>query len=283
MWSPGFGPQVGEWIQVHVPRPITFDHLNLQVVADGHHSVPTSLTISTENGIATRSPCPPSPTAAGRTRPSRVPDLLPPAHRRADPGDLHRGPGRDDEELLLPRPDHPAPGDRRAGAPRGRLPGPAGPDARELPVEPPHHRRPARLGAGHRFHRRRPRREDPDRPGLRARRRTASPWAPGQHVIQSASGHVTGFDIDQLVLDSAPGGGAEPETAGAPLPAPSPGPAPTVDRREPDGHLLPSEGDRGPVPVPSGSPWARASNKGWQAVDKAAGHGGRGRASDRAP
>ncbi|HEY7948798.1 MAG TPA: alpha-(1-_3)-arabinofuranosyltransferase family protein, partial [Acidimicrobiales bacterium] len=50
MWSPGFGPQVGEWIQVHVPRVMTFNHLNLVVVADGHHSVPTSLTISTERG-----------------------------------------------------------------------------------------------------------------------------------------------------------------------------------------------------------------------------------------
>ncbi len=52
VWSPGFGKasQLGSWIHVDLPKPITFDHLNLQIVDDGTHSVPTELTVATENG-----------------------------------------------------------------------------------------------------------------------------------------------------------------------------------------------------------------------------------------
>ncbi|HLN05080.1 MAG TPA: alpha-(1-_3)-arabinofuranosyltransferase family protein [Acidimicrobiales bacterium] len=51
-WSPGFdGPaQIGAWMQVSLLHPITFDHLNLQVIADGRHSVPTRIRITTDAG-----------------------------------------------------------------------------------------------------------------------------------------------------------------------------------------------------------------------------------------
>jgi hypothetical protein len=52
-WSPGLGPQAGGWVQYQLSSPITFDHLDLQVVADGRHSIPTSLTISTPGGSQT--------------------------------------------------------------------------------------------------------------------------------------------------------------------------------------------------------------------------------------
>ncbi len=52
-WMPGFGKQVGNWLSYTFSRPITLNHLNLQVVTDGRHSVPTKLTISTENGSRT--------------------------------------------------------------------------------------------------------------------------------------------------------------------------------------------------------------------------------------
>jgi hypothetical protein len=44
-WSTQVGDTVGQWIEVHTPQPVTFDHLNLQVVADGRHSVPTQVRI----------------------------------------------------------------------------------------------------------------------------------------------------------------------------------------------------------------------------------------------
>jgi hypothetical protein len=47
-WINGFGAnaQAGSWIQVTAPRAVSFDHLTLQVVADGQHSVPTRVTIA---------------------------------------------------------------------------------------------------------------------------------------------------------------------------------------------------------------------------------------------
>jgi hypothetical protein len=44
-WSTAFGAPVGQWVGVVTPQPVTFDHLDLQLVADGKHSVPTQLRI----------------------------------------------------------------------------------------------------------------------------------------------------------------------------------------------------------------------------------------------
>lgn len=44
-WRPGFGEQAGRWIELDLGRPTTVDRLDLQVVADGRHSVPTRLAI----------------------------------------------------------------------------------------------------------------------------------------------------------------------------------------------------------------------------------------------
>ncbi len=49
-WSPGFGTSAGQWVEYQLSKPITLDHLDLQVVADGRHSVPTSITVSTASG-----------------------------------------------------------------------------------------------------------------------------------------------------------------------------------------------------------------------------------------
>jgi arabinofuranan 3-O-arabinosyltransferase len=44
-WSTQVGDTVGQWLDVQTAQPVTFDHLNLQVVADGRHSVPTQVRI----------------------------------------------------------------------------------------------------------------------------------------------------------------------------------------------------------------------------------------------
>jgi hypothetical protein len=49
-WEPGLGHQPGNWVEYRLSRPVTFDHLDLQVVADGRHSIPTSITVSTPSG-----------------------------------------------------------------------------------------------------------------------------------------------------------------------------------------------------------------------------------------
>ena len=47
-WMPGLGPQDGGWVEYQLSHPITFDHLDLQIVADGRHSIPTTITVSTQ-------------------------------------------------------------------------------------------------------------------------------------------------------------------------------------------------------------------------------------------
>jgi hypothetical protein len=51
-WGPGFDAQaqVGAWMQANLTHKVRFDHLNLQVMADGEHSVPTELRITTNDG-----------------------------------------------------------------------------------------------------------------------------------------------------------------------------------------------------------------------------------------
>ena len=51
-WSPGFdGPaQIGAWMQASLTHSVSFDHLDLKLIADGRHSVPTRIRITTNTG-----------------------------------------------------------------------------------------------------------------------------------------------------------------------------------------------------------------------------------------
>jgi hypothetical protein len=49
-WVTETGPQAGAWMSVTLDRPIRMDHLDLQIVNDGRHSLPTQITVSTEQG-----------------------------------------------------------------------------------------------------------------------------------------------------------------------------------------------------------------------------------------
>jgi arabinofuranan 3-O-arabinosyltransferase len=46
VWSPGLGTQPGNWLEYDLAKPLTFSQLTMSVVADGRHSVPTSITVS---------------------------------------------------------------------------------------------------------------------------------------------------------------------------------------------------------------------------------------------
>ncbi len=64
-WVPETGPQVGGWVQYQFNRPVTLDHLDLQLINDGRHSVPTRLTLTV--GSTTRTvDVPAVPDGAGR-------------------------------------------------------------------------------------------------------------------------------------------------------------------------------------------------------------------------
>jgi arabinofuranan 3-O-arabinosyltransferase len=47
-WTTPFATPAGQWVEVDAGLPVTFDHLDLQVVADGRHSVPTRVRIDAD-------------------------------------------------------------------------------------------------------------------------------------------------------------------------------------------------------------------------------------------
>jgi hypothetical protein len=47
-WQTPFDTVVGQWAQYSMAKPISFDHLDLQVIADGRHSVPTLLSLDVD-------------------------------------------------------------------------------------------------------------------------------------------------------------------------------------------------------------------------------------------
>jgi hypothetical protein len=47
-WSPGYGPQVGRFVEYTTPSATRLSHLDLTVIADGRHSVPTELQIAAD-------------------------------------------------------------------------------------------------------------------------------------------------------------------------------------------------------------------------------------------
>ncbi len=44
-WTSGLDAVVGQWVGASLPAPITFDHVDLTVIADREHSVPTKVTV----------------------------------------------------------------------------------------------------------------------------------------------------------------------------------------------------------------------------------------------
>ncbi len=58
-WNGVFDRQRGQGITVEVPGPVTFDHLDLELVADGRHSVPTRLLVQVDDGAPVAVDVPP--------------------------------------------------------------------------------------------------------------------------------------------------------------------------------------------------------------------------------
>jgi hypothetical protein len=73
-WQTAFGGAVGAALTVHAGAPLTVDHLDLQIVNDGQHSVPTAVTIAA-GGDERHVPLPPVPQQA---TPVAVPVSFPP-------------------------------------------------------------------------------------------------------------------------------------------------------------------------------------------------------------
>ncbi len=78
-WSPGFLGQNSEWTSYALNAPITFDHMDLEVVADGRHTVPTRLRIEADGGPPVFVDVPPIRDGAERDARTTVPIDLPEA------------------------------------------------------------------------------------------------------------------------------------------------------------------------------------------------------------
>ncbi len=227
VWEPGFGVahQAGQWLQYELRTPLTFDHLDLQVVADGRHSVPTRITVSTESGQATVDlpPLADSSVAGGVVDvPVDVPDAARPQHQ----DHVRRGPHREHARTTTPRPPSPC----RSASPRSVFPGVT---AAAVPAQVPYICRGDLIsvdGAPLWVQVTGSTADALDRKALTIS--LCGPDAhgvtlgPGDHTLRSAVGRVAAFDVDQLAFDSAPGGGpmplAGPTTLAPPAVASSP-------------------------------------------------------------
>lgn len=205
-WSPNLGDQVGRSFHVALGATGTIDHLDLALVADGRHSVPTQLTLRTDEGGVSVVELPamvdgvepehvvrvaldiPAVTTRGmRVEVSRVRDVTSIEYFSGDPSPLPVGIA----ELGL--------GARAVVAPLGR--DVVGPDAstcrRDLltidgsPV-------PVRLTGGS------ARAADGGVLGVETCDGAPLALGPGEHVLRSADGIDTALSLDRLVLDSAP-------------------------------------------------------------------------------
>ncbi len=227
MWEPGFGSyQVGQWLQYVLPTPITFDHLDLQLATDGQHSVPTRMTVSANSGSTTFN----LPTLADSPVPGSVTDV--PVSFPAVTGPSIRITVDAVRTETTPNYYSRTPIAMPIGIAEVGIPGL---HAAPLPAAIPSSCRGDLVsldgaplwisisGSTAAALARQPLTVSlcgPDAGGVTL--------GPGDHFLRSVLGQTSGFDIDQLAFDSAPGGGPMPLASPTVLAPPTVEPSPTV-------------------------------------------------------
>ena len=226
MWSPGFGAayQVGDWIQVNTPSPITISHLNMKIVADGFHSVPTAMRITNGSGQQVNVTLPSIPNRKGRDTATPVTvhfHSISGRHLRFTFTAVNFVYTKDyysSTPIAMPL------GIASLGIPGVTIPPPPSNipaicrkglvsiNGKPLWLEITGSSSTALSGQGLQIEG-----CGPDAGGVTLHA--------GNNTIVSANGHVTGFNIDRLVLDSAPGGSAELPLPGGKVPFITPTPA----------------------------------------------------------
>ncbi len=228
MWEPGFGGslQAGQWLQYVLPKPITFGTLDLQIAADGQHSVPTRMTVATDSGSTTfglpplaDSPVPGSvvdvPVSFAPLTGQSIRITIDAVRVENTPNYYSRAP----IGMPLGIAEVGIPGLHAAPVP-ATIPSPCRDDLMTMDGAPVWvsvsgststalARQPLAVSLC-----------GPDAGGLTL--------GPGNHTLRSTAGQITGFDIDQLALDSAPGGAAMPLASPSVLTAPTVSSSPAV-------------------------------------------------------
>jgi hypothetical protein len=209
-WIAETGAQGGEWLSYDLNKSITFDHLDLQVINDGRHSLPSRLTISTEQGSRTVD-VPDLPVGTGRAQGStsavpvnfaplsgrRIKITIDSVHQVRAVDYYATFTGSTDilpvgiAELGLPVVDGPGPSRVPAACRSGLLTI----DGRPVDIRISGTTADALGGSGLSI-----RGCGPDAAGVTL--------GPGPHTVQTAQRLPLGWSIDQLTLASAGGGGA---------------------------------------------------------------------------
>ncbi len=269
VWEPGFGvtQQTGQWIQYTLPKPITFNSLDLKVVADGRHSVPTAVTVSA-GGLGEKLALPPIADSRVAGSVVDVPLVLPTALT----GQTIRL--TVDSVRVQNTTDYysQSPTAMPIGIAEVGIPGVA---AQPDPVDIPSSCRDDLLAV------------DGSPIWVSVNGTTAAALAreplavtlcgpdvggialgPGDHTLRSMPGASAGINIDQLALSSAPGGGAAALLSDGQLPAPTPTtslPLVTIKKQSPTSiHLTVSGVTAGSSPFVL--VMGQSINAGWQAT-----------------
>jgi hypothetical protein len=268
IWEPGFGAthQAGDWLEYRLPAPITFDHLDLQIVADGQHSVPTSLTVAA-GGQSVTVPLPP---LADSRVPGSVVDVPVsfPALTGADikiTFDTVRFENTlnyySQEPIAMPLgvAEVGIPGLQASPVPAD-IPSPCVGDLLTMDGNPlwvsvagttttALNRQSLTVSLC-----------GPDAGGV--------PLGPGSHTLESTAGQITGFDLNQLAFDSAPGGGPMPLASPTLLAPPTVSASPTVEvgtKTSTSIHLTMHGVSTGPGQAPIYLVLGESLNSGWKA------------------
>ena len=228
-WSAALTQQSGEWLDYQLARPLRFDHLNLQVVADGRHSLPTQLTISA-GGRSESVTLPAISVGTGRPQGAttavsvRFPSLegsdvriTVDAVHQLTTLDYYGGQSGNRDILPVALAEVGLPGASIAPPPK-QIPAACHSDLLSIDGHP----------------------VDIRISGTTATALAGQPLAitpcgnsrgglhlgTGQHVVQTSPRYPSGFEVDQLWLGSSAGGGPLP--AGSALPSPPARPSPSL-------------------------------------------------------
>ena len=265
-WSTQVGDPTGQWLDLKLSQPVTFNHLDLSLVSDGRHSVPTRLTIDAGGGQTRVVDVPPVATvsvengtvAAPVTFPAvttdhvRVTiDAVRPVNTIEYYSNLPTNLPVAIAELGIPGVQRPAPAATVPNACRSDL---VTLDGQPLPVRISGNTAAAVSGAALTV-------EACDPTGG-----TAAPihLRAGAHTVRAVPGTQTGLNLDSLVLASNSGGGAVALQGPVDTMASAAAPAPRID--------VTSNGEttiRARVHGATGPFWlvlGQSFNKGWQAT-----------------
>jgi arabinofuranan 3-O-arabinosyltransferase len=224
-WSPGFGAkaQIGAWIEVSLPHRVSFDHLNLKVIADGRHSVPTKIRITTDTGGDELVTLPPVRDGSQPDSVVSVPLRFPRLSGSTVRFTVEAVRSVKTTNWYTTKPITMPVGIAEVGlpgvhfkpeSPSAQIPSVCRSDLLRIDGRRVSIRISGSVGAAERLQGLKVSGCGPDAKGISL--------GPGTHTLEATWGKVSGWDLDRLVLDSAPGGAGLPPLANGTVP-PAPG------------------------------------------------------------